>query len=145
MITSLAECEGKIGRMCSICNGTSDLPREKENQYRALWGLADLPQEKSFDGSMEPEQVSNAVPSRPALLQQVRTFLSALTAHVKDGLAKCDDAEIQTRLAICQQCPEFTGAHCRKCGCACNGRSKFFNKLAWRSESCPLGKWLADS
>lgn len=77
----------------------------------------------------------------PSLFQRVRTFAGALVGHVKDGMTKCSEDEIQARLAVCQSCPSFTGSHCKECGCACSAQSRFFNKLAWRSESCPLGKW----
>jgi hypothetical protein len=74
-------------------------------------------------------------------LERVVTFASALKDHLCDGMVKCEAGEIQARLEVCRQCPSFTGSHCRECGCACGSKSKFFNKLAWRSETCPLGHW----
>ncbi len=156
--TSPPECDQFSDHRRAICRGErADLPLDGPssiNSYRVRWGLARL-KERVADANSQPAIKSPAgqsapisgtptiVSAPPSLLQQVTTFAQAFTEHVKDGLAKCDDKQIQARLATCQPCPEFTGAHCRKCGCACNGRSTFFNKLAWRSERCPLGKWSA--
>ena len=75
------------------------------------------------------------IPLRPL------TFAKALGKHLLDGLKKCTDKEIEARLAICQDCPHFQGNVCGKCGCPLSRERKFRNKLAWRSESCPVGKW----
>lgn len=79
--------------------------------------------------------------SLPPLLSRVLHFTQALANHASDGMTRCSSEEIDARLQVCQQCPAFTGSHCRECGCACSAQSKFFNKLAWRSETCPLGRW----
>ena len=77
----------------------------------------------------------------PLLAGQAWRFVKALTRHAADGLRKCTQEEVNHRLSICQLCPAFTGDRCRECGCRCNERKAFLNKLAWRSEGCPLGKW----
>jgi len=73
--------------------------------------------------------------------EQAWRFVAALTRHAADGLRRCSQEQVNERLAICQNCPEFAGDRCRECGCHCNERRVFLNKLAWRSEVCPLGKW----
>ena len=49
--------------------------------------------------------------------------------------------EIDERLAICQECPEFVDDACRICGCPCLSENRILNKLTLKSEKCPLGKW----
>lgn len=36
-----------------------------------------------------------------------------------------------------------TEGWCKKCGCGCGSAAAWLNKLAWRSEKCPEGKWPA--
>lgn len=78
----------------------------------------------------------------PALeIEQIWRFVGALTRHAVDGLRKCSSEEIEQRFMQCQTCPAFTGQHCNDCGCTCNEKKTFLNKLAWRSESCPRNRW----
>ena len=140
-MNTLTECEQFHDHRRAICRGERpDLSPETINKYRALWGLAPLL--RDAPRPTVPVSVPNPSSQRvPTLSQRVVTFAAAVKDHVSDGLAKCNDEEIQSRLAICEQCPSFTGSHCRECGCACNTKSTFFNKLAWRSEKCPLANW----
>jgi len=82
-----------------------------------------------------------------AIRQQSRwrvvRFAQALWKHAGDWFRKCSRKEIEQRLAICRQCDQFSGTACVRCGCPVNLEKRFRNKLAWRSESCPLGKWPA--
>lgn len=71
----------------------------------------------------------------------LKRFTTALVKHAGDWFRKCSRKEIQSRLEICKQCEHFTGTACAQCGCRVNLEARFLNKLAWRSESCPLGKW----
>ena len=132
------ECDQFQDHRRAICRGERiDLPLDTVNKYRVLWGLEPLPVD--FIPIASPSVSSS--PSEPPLAQRVVTFAAAMTNHVRDGMTKCDEPEIQSRLEVCQQCPSFTGTHCRECGCACSQKKTFFNKLAWRSERCPLGRW----
>lgn len=141
-MNSFPECEQFHDHRRTICRGERpDLSRATADQYRAAWGLSALPDHVPYPGSAAPTAPPSAPPSLPALAQRVATFAAALTDHVCDGMVKCEQSEIQARLEVCQQCPSFTGTHCRECGCVCNGQTTFFNKLAWRSEKCPLGRW----
>jgi hypothetical protein len=146
-MTDLSECDHFQDHRWAICRGErADLLLDGPNSinaYRVHWGLAPL-SARPKGNCNGLEQVAEATVNyrpRPSLLQQVTTFAVALADHVRDGLAKCHTEQIDHRLAICRDCPEFTGVHCGKCGCACSGRSTFFNKLAWQSEKCPLGHW----
>jgi hypothetical protein len=81
-------------------------------------------------------------PLHPATtMGRIRHFFQALIKHAKDWFRKCSQKEIRQRLAICEQCEHFSGTACVQCGCPVNLEKRFRNKLAWRSESCPLGKW----
>jgi len=70
-------------------------------------------------------------------------FAQALVKHARDWFRKCSRREIQNRLEICHTCDQFTGTACAQCGCRVNLEKRFRNKLAWRSEQCPLEKWPA--
>lgn len=87
-------------------------------------------------GPPKPEAVS-----LPPLASRLKTFWSALVNHAVDGFEKCEQPEIDRRLSICQVCPNLQNDHCSVCGCACGGSQTFFNKLAWKSEKCPVGKF----
>lgn len=132
------ECEHLPPRQRQICRGESGLSLELTNSYRESWGLKPLNHEVHY----EPVVNSRCLSETPTVLQKAAAFAKALTNHVRDGLAKCSEAEIQDRFSVCEKCEEFTGEHCRRCGCACSRQPALLNKLAWRSERCPLGKWM---
>lgn len=152
-MNDLTECDQFTDHRRLICRGERpDLPLDGPqsiNAYRVKWGL--LPLRERMVGSdcgdvlpvsaNAPQVAETATTTVPGLIQQVVTFTAALKTHLKDGLTRCDVEQIESRLAVCQECPEFTGKQCRQCGCACNAKSTFFNKLAWRSEKCPLSRW----
>ena len=52
-------------------------------------------------------------------------------------LAFSTEEEIETRLAICNKCPEFIKATstCKKCGCF------MILKVKIKKMTCPIGKW----
>jgi|GEM_PF-2194063 len=75
--------------------------------------------------------------------RSLKQFTRALLKHARDWFRKCTRTEVQDRLAICQTCDQYTGTACAQCGCRVNLEKRFRNKLAWRSEACPLGKWPA--
>lgn len=88
------------------------------------------------------------VPEKPVAPKEwswrsLKHFYRALVKHARDWFRKCSRKEIQARLAICETCDQYTGTACAQCGCRVNLEKRFRNKLAWRSESCPLGKWPA--
>jgi len=87
-----------------------------------------------------------AAPPHPPLAgswKSIAHFTRALLKHARDWFRKCSQREIQQRLDICKTCDQFTGTACAQCGCRVNLEQRFRNKLAWRSEACPLGKWPA--
>lgn len=135
------ECEHLNVHRRRICrNERTDLSRAMVNRYRVAWGVAPLPDDPCEEAVVANADSTPASPL-PSFFQRVVTFAGAVQSHLRDGLTKCDEGEIQRRLEICQDCPSFTGTHCRECGCSCSSTNTYFNKLAWRSEKCPLGRW----
>jgi hypothetical protein len=72
-------------------------------------------------------------PSFPAMLAN---FAGATARWVAAGFPLTTEDQFKERLAICQGCEFWTGTNCRRCGCR-----KL--KLHWRTEACPIRKWLA--
>lgn len=80
----------------------------------------------------------------PPLAKRVWNFTVAIAKHVRDGAVLVTAEEQAGRLAICQACPLLKDEVCTSPACGCvidGGRTKYWNKLAWRSETCPEGKW----
>lgn len=80
----------------------------------------------------------------PPLSRRVYNALVAGVRHGLDLLKHRTQEEIDTNLAICQACPLLQDGVCSHPDCGCpirGGKRRFWNKLAWRSEECPLGKW----
>lgn len=84
----------------------------------------------------------------PSLLERAVSFGKAMAKHAADGGELCTEEEITARLEICQKCEFFIikqeiplMGKCSKCGCNCNNRQTFLNKLALPGQSCPLGHW----
>lgn len=102
------------------------------------------------DGKGPGQTVVRNQPAVPVKIKQpakhsrrwsIGLFFRALLKHARDWFRKCSRKEIRQRLEICRSCDQFTGSACAHCGCSVNLEKRFLNKLAWRSESCPLGKW----
>lgn len=92
--------------------------------------------------SKEPRKPNVLEP--PPLLRRGFNFVQALAKHVGDGMRQRTQEEINDILENhCKGCPFFNGTVCthNKCGCKVNAGKVFFNKLAWKSEKCPDGRW----
>ena len=50
---------------------------------------------------------------------------------------RASDDVAETRMSICNSCPELIRLtkQCRKCGCMMNAKTKLLQ------ETCPIGKW----
>lgn len=94
-------------------------------------------------GTPQVSRPASAPPGNQHWWRLLPRFVTALMKHAQDWFRKCSRREIHDRLAICQTCTQFTGTACAECGCPVNLEKRFRNKLAWRSESCPQGKWPA--
>lgn len=54
---------------------------------------------------------------------------------------QCSQEQIDDRLSICNKCEFYQNNTCLQCGCALSRDRNFMNKLYWRDQSCPIGKW----
>jgi hypothetical protein len=53
----------------------------------------------------------------------------------------CDNTQIEKRYNICTSCIHFKNNVCSLCGCPLSREKNFVNKLAFKKEQCPEGKW----
>lgn len=138
-VPSLAQ---HIGETSTIWGGTRNASRRRADRFLERIG-PDTP-ELSPATSVATANIRLDASERDDPLQfpaQAWRFITALTRHAADGLRQCSQAEVEERLAICRGCRSFLGDRCAECGCHCNDQRVFLNKLAWRSEACPLRKW----
>ena len=90
----------------------------------------------------------------PSFAQKAINFVGAAAKDVVTGMKRCSDEEMDSRLKICKgskdegipPCPFWTptkdgNGSCRSCGCPVSRDHVYRNKIAWKSESCPEGKW----
>ncbi len=75
------------------------------------------------------------------MISKIFNFAKALYFHIGAGLPKSTQAEINDRYAVCESCDMFYNNQCLECGCNIQTKRKFLNKLAWKDQKCPLGKW----
>jgi|GEM_PF-3288750 hypothetical protein len=90
------------------------------------------------------ESTTSAQQPLPPLRERVWNFLTSAVEHAADGFQRCEQSEIDARLAICESCPNLRDDNlCSACGCGCSADNSFISKLAWRSSHCPLDppKW----
>jgi hypothetical protein len=77
----------------------------------------------------------------PSLAAKAVNVARSVAKHVAAGMPKATDEQIAERFAICQTCEHYDGKACKQCGCPVVREKKFFSKLSWANESCPVGKW----
>lgn len=77
----------------------------------------------------------------PPLLIRGWNFAWAMARWAGSGFEMRTQDEINERLAICQDCIHLVDNHCDLCGCACVETNQAMNKLALKTEKCPIGKW----
>lgn len=80
-------------------------------------------------------------PPLPTLRQRAASFATAAAQHVAAGMPLADQAEIDRRFAVCQQCEHYDGTACSQCGCPVVRERNWRSKLSWAEQSCPVGKW----
>lgn len=78
-------------------------------------------------------------------LVRLQTFAKSLLWHIRLGLPKSTQQQIDQRYAICIACEKFDSNNslCSICGCNINNKRVFLNKLAWADQHCPINKWKA--
>lgn len=74
-------------------------------------------------------------------IRRIITFLKSLLFHIGAGFPKSSQQLINDRYSICLVCDKFEHNQCLECGCNINNKKIFMNKLAWKDQKCPIGKW----
>lgn len=84
----------------------------------------------------------------PPLLPCSSPIVNYSAANIKDFMSNytnneelCSEEEIDRRHSICSSCEFFSNNSCAKCGCSLSRDKIYMNKLAVKSQSCPLDKW----
>ena len=57
----------------------------------------------------------------------------------------CTVSQIENRYNICKTCEHFKDNTCAQCGCRVVRNSEFKNKLFFKHQECPIGKWKKES
>ena len=84
-------------------------------------------------------------------ISKIKTFIKSLWNHILTGMKKSSSRQIKNRYKTCLACPYITiqfDSHgdirrstCGKCGCNLSDKKEFMNKLAWKDQNCPEGRW----
>jgi len=154
MPNPLCECDGvgwckrhqidKASRHFELCAGIANTV-DCGRKYWIGW-------EKGSLGNTAPENPITSPPTfcggpaPPNLARRAANFAKAAVGHAADGFKKVSDEEFQYRLLVCAgddteahpKCESLSDAGVcteKQCGCV------VFKKAAWKSESCPIGKW----
>lgn len=83
------------------------------------------------------------IPCRNPLLGEnipisIHNFASRIQNLEKD---LCSVDTIEQRHSVCKSCTYFAENSCTKCGCSIIRDRNYLNKIAIKSESCPIGLW----
>jgi hypothetical protein len=75
--------------------------------------------------------------------RKIINFIKSFSWHIYSGLPKSGQKMINERYKICKSCEFFDQklSQCMICGCNINNKDIFMNKLAWKDQTCPKGKW----
>lgn len=83
-------------------------------------------------------------------LFQLKNYTIAYAKWVAAGKPIREKDHIEILFQICENCPtkQFlrittNKGQCKKCGCWLHRINQHTNKLAWPTEACPDGHWLA--
>jgi len=68
----------------------------------------------------------------------ITKFGKSMLKWAKQGFPVVDKATLDKRLEICNGCEYWNGLGCKKCNCTAA-------KLGLATESCPIGKWDAET
>lgn len=77
-------------------------------------------------------------PKLPSIATMAGNITKAVAQDIKQGMPRRSEEEAQKILKeICEPCEFYRASdqRCSKCGCF------LATKTAWKSQSCPVGKW----
>lgn len=109
----------------------------------AIAGNSALVVVASGEPPLPPAVVDRAINFTKAVFKQLPLVGLAIVTGDESRAFRSQE-EIEGIAGICKACPLFDGERCthRNCGCPVNAdRSQFWSKLAYKSQSCPDGKW----
>jgi hypothetical protein len=117
----------------------------KDNKW--ICPTCELSSDKEFKHNCPGKKFSQSENSQdgPSLVTKAFNFTKALAEHIADGGKKRSQEEILEILDLCKACPggyyNKEKDSCNKCGCPLTASRKFFNKLAMKSQHCPMKYW----
>jgi hypothetical protein len=83
-----------------------------------------------------------ATPIQHSFLSRAQALAAAELEHAKDRHTLALPVIQKRRQTICNACPQkMDDGTCNLCGCPLGVNVLNVGKIAWRSESCPAGKW----
>ncbi len=137
-------CDEWPGDLAKVCRGEfPGMSLETANAHRAA-GMGGQfkplpPLERLSKGG--PLVASKPAPDGISWIWAGINFGSAMMKWAGAGFPVRTKKEIKRIFAICKECPQFSNGHCNQCGCLCNENSLVVNKIAVKTESCPIGNW----
>lgn len=82
--------------------------------------------------------------------ERITQFVKSVGHGIREGWPVRDHRRVEELFSICAACPHFVAksrrnGHCDLCGCIIAGDRRSINKLRFAWESCPAGKWDAET
>tara|TARA_R110000751_G_scaffold265734_1_gene364810 strand:- start:28 stop:393 length:366 start_codon:yes stop_codon:yes gene_type:complete len=77
----------------------------------------------------------------PNIVQKAKNLTKAAGKYAGSGFKNVSEEQQKERMEICKGCEFYKSdgnPTCGKCGCFLKA------KVAWASESCPIGKWMSN-
>jgi hypothetical protein len=124
---------------CSYCGITLALDTPKTSII-CFKKMTDAKNEIRKIHNMEPISLEYTTPDNLENFIYDKIVQNSLSEETKQDL--CSNEQIQTRLSICENCEHYKNDLCELCGCQIVREQNYMNKLANKSASCPVGKWL---
>ena len=148
----------------SRCLGEAGWSIAKTNRWRASFGIPPLEGEDTpivsadcvplvvrvaanqsplvTGGCCGGQPVARHAPPSLSLLERTANYAMSLAKHTADGFAMATSDLQERRRSACDLCPHNDEGSCGLCGCPLATNSINAGKIAWRSESCPVGRWF---
>lgn len=128
---------GKKVYKCSYCNLTLSLedPSTKMLCFKKMQNAKNMIRQNH---GAEPLQVDHISPEKLS-----DTIFDKIQQQAYQNQADmCSEDQINERLSICENCEHYQNDLCELCGCQIVREQNYMNKLANKSASCPISKWL---
>lgn len=99
---------------------------------------------KPIDGITDPNQIMQIATQQMFDKGNITedTFNTNANVGPTDS-GMCTKEQIDARMTICQSCEYFKENSCLLCGCSVVRERAYNNKLAKKSQHCPIFKWKA--